>query len=200
MPLGLEVQARYNAGAGARASVVSYWGERNPSRHVSVREIGIAKSGWPIKREPALLKFFSSLFFRYHIPTRVWLYTDRALAFRICWGEHYGQKGCSSQVCWKTNITGVLLLTCDINTNLVLVAAFFLFCTIDSRLHRALELAQALEYMHGGCGIGVMMHRDIKNVSAQLLNKFDYVFLSTGSWSTALAAPSPQTRDVVEDH
>eukprot|EP00752_Nemacystus_decipiens_P007313 g6544.t1 len=33
------------------------------------------------------------------------------------------------------------------------------------RLHRALELAQALEYMHGGSGMGSMMHRDIKSVN-----------------------------------
>ncbi|CBN77120.1 Serine/threonine-protein kinase CTR1 [Ectocarpus siliculosus] len=33
------------------------------------------------------------------------------------------------------------------------------------RLHRALELAQALEYVHGGSGIGSMMHRDIKSMN-----------------------------------
>ncbi|CAM9939249.1 unnamed protein product, partial [Ectocarpus fasciculatus] len=33
------------------------------------------------------------------------------------------------------------------------------------RLQRTLELAQALEYVHGGSGIGPMMHRDIKSVN-----------------------------------
>lgn len=34
-----------------------------------------------------------------------------------------------------------------------------------SRLDRAMELALALKYVHGGAGIGTMMHRDIKSVS-----------------------------------
>ncbi|CAM9764070.1 unnamed protein product [Ectocarpus sp. 12 AP-2014] len=33
------------------------------------------------------------------------------------------------------------------------------------RLHRALELSQALEYVHGGFGIGSMIHRDIKSMN-----------------------------------
>ncbi|CAM9636590.1 unnamed protein product, partial [Laminaria digitata] len=33
------------------------------------------------------------------------------------------------------------------------------------RLDRALELALALEYVHGGAGVGTMMHRDIKSVN-----------------------------------
>ncbi|CAM9858088.1 unnamed protein product, partial [Scytosiphon promiscuus] len=33
------------------------------------------------------------------------------------------------------------------------------------RLHRALELAQALEYVHEGSGVGPMLHRDIKSVN-----------------------------------
>ncbi|CAM9429294.1 unnamed protein product [Ectocarpus sp. 12 AP-2014] len=33
------------------------------------------------------------------------------------------------------------------------------------RLQRTLELAQALEYVHGGSGIGPIMHRDIKSVN-----------------------------------
>jgi len=37
----------------------------------------------------------------------------------------------------------------------------------DSRLDRILELALALEYVHGGSGIGVMLHRDIKSVSVK---------------------------------
>lgn len=34
-----------------------------------------------------------------------------------------------------------------------------------SRLNRVLELALALEYVHGGSGLGTMMHRDLKSVS-----------------------------------
>lgn len=39
------------------------------------------------------------------------------------------------------------------------------FHATDSRLDRVLELALALEYIHGGSGMGVMLHRDIKSVS-----------------------------------
>lgn len=38
-------------------------------------------------------------------------------------------------------------------------------CLLRSRLDRALELALALKYVHGGAGVGTMMHRDIKSVS-----------------------------------
>lgn len=56
---------------------------------------------------------------------------------------------------------------CVLNASLVVLTGGFFACWTDSRLRRALELAQALEYMHhGGSGMGAMMHRDIKSVSA----------------------------------
>ena len=72
----------------------------------------------------------------------------------------------ASHLCWETkleNLPRYVYLTrawwC--------LPAVFLACWTDSRLRRALELAQALEYMHhGGSGMGAMMHRDIKSVSA----------------------------------
>lgn len=56
----------------------------------------------------------------------------------------------------------------------------------NSRLRRAMELAQALEYMHGGSGMGAMMHRDIKSVSALAGGERKLVLfpvrLSRGRW------------------
>lgn len=52
----------------------------------------------------------------------------------------------------------------------LLLCFFTLFLFIfGSRLHRALELAQGLEYVHGGSGNGSMIHRDIKNVSDEII-------------------------------
>lgn len=47
----------------------------------------------------------------------------------------------------------------------LLYAAFARSREPNSRLHRVLELALALQYMHEGIGTaGAVMHRDIKNV------------------------------------